>query len=260
MKDGSSFVSRRERFVADGFVVVPRVLPAALVQGLQSVMEALGASAAPPSRQMLYTHSAPKEPAAGMERLMNQWLNPHRRSDVSTAHAVEVIRAVATDLISEGPVLFQDVLMEKMDQHAVFPWHQDLPYWPVAPAEGLVVWVALDDVDALAGGVHFIRESHLAGVGPAIDLHTGAAQEGAAAAMLHPPEGEIVCPALRRGDAVAFHALTWHSSPPKQRAERRRAWATSWLPANARWNLARAPRHPLAKQVVDGAAVREWSR
>lgn len=250
----------RERLDADGYVAIPGALPPALVHALRHVMERLRDTGVPPSRQVLYTHAPPPGTPPGMERLMDQWLNPHRRTDASSALAVDPIRTLADALLPSPAILFQDVLMEKTEAHAPFPWHQDLPYWPVDRTDGLIVWVALDDVDAGSGGVRFLRGSHRSGAGPAIDLHTGAPQEGTGTTSGVPPEGAEDCPSLQAGDAVAFHALAWHSSSAKRGGARRRAWATSWLSSGTRWNVARAPRHPLAQRMIDGEVVREWER
>ena len=41
------------------------------------------------------------------------------------------------------------------------PWHQDMPYWPVAGRQITTVWIALDPVTYDSGAVEFISGSHL---------------------------------------------------------------------------------------------------
>ncbi len=257
MMGESPIVPDHEAFSTDGFVVVPGAVPQEVVSTLRSVVDDFIAAGTPPTRQILYTRSEPPGPRPGMDRLMCQWLNPHHKVPASMQQPIAVIRDLVAPLLEPPPVLFQDVVMEKLAEHAPFPWHQDLPYWPVNRADGVVVWVALDEIDADAGGVHLIRGSHRRGEGPPIDLHTGAAQ-GSCNPSLPYPGGKIICPTLRSGDALVFHALTWHSSPRKRSPARRRAWATSWLSHGTRWELARAPRHPIARHVGDGSIVTEW--
>lgn len=97
--------------------------------------------------------------------------------------------------------------------------------------------------------------SHRNGLGPAIDLHTGEAQEGTARLLPSLSDYEVACPLLEPGDAVLFHPRTWHRSGVNQHTQRRRAWASTWLSPDARWNRDRAPRHPLANRVEHGALV-----
>ncbi|MDG2284650.1 MAG: phytanoyl-CoA dioxygenase family protein, partial [Alphaproteobacteria bacterium] len=40
------------------------------------------------------------------------------------------------------------------------PWHQDGPFWPVAPLASCTVWIALDRVDEGNGAMRMIPGSH----------------------------------------------------------------------------------------------------
>ncbi len=145
--------------------------------------------------------------------------------------------------------------MDKGASHRPFPWHQDFPFWPVDAPLGLIVWAPLDPVDELSGGLWIAEGSQRAGIGPAIDLHTGAAQPGSAGMMLDPARYETARPRLAPGDAIVFHPLAWHASPANRSGRRRRVWSSTWLGASARWSHARAPRHPLCRVLQDGALV-----
>lgn len=212
------------------------------------------------SAEILFTHALPPPTVAahgtprGMRRLMDQWLNPHRRPPPLTTRAVaSALRPAVEALLGEPAVLFQDVFMEKTDSHSPFPWHQDFPFWPVDTPVGLVVWAPLDPVDESSGGLQLAERSHRAGVGPAIDLHTGAAQPGSSGVMLDGAAHEVARPRLTPGDVILFHPLLWHSSPLNRSGRRRRVWASTWLGASARFSHARAPRHPLCRILEDGA-------
>lgn len=241
-----------------GFAVAERLVPDEALASLAEIFRRHDEAALPRSAEILYTHAPP--PAAptpgGMRRLMDQWLNPHRRPPpLSTRAAAEALRAAVTAWLGEPAILFQDVLMEKTAGHEPFPWHQDFPYWPVDAPIGLVVWAPLDPMDETSGGLQLAAGSHHAGVGPAIDLHTGEAQPGSRGATPDPARFDVVRPALASGDAIIFHPLTWHASPVNRSGRRRRVWASTWLGASARWSHARAPRHPLCRVVEDGAPV-----
>ncbi|UQA58610.1 phytanoyl-CoA dioxygenase family protein [Polyangium aurulentum] len=213
-------------------------------------------AAIPMSGEILYTHTTPPVAAPGMRRLMHQWFNPHRRSPPLTTRAVaSALRPAVEAWLGEPAVLFQDVLMDKDASQQPFPWHQDFPFWPVDVPAGLVIWASLDPVDEAAGGLALAAGSHRGGIGPAVDLHTGAAQAGSEGVGVDVTQYEVARPNLAPGDAIVFHPLTWHASPPNRSGRRRRVWASTWLGASARWLHARAPRHPLCKIVADGAPV-----
>ncbi len=189
---------------------------------------------------------------------MRQWFAAWGRLAVSDgdpilARVMDAVRAAA----GEPMVPFQDTLLHKLPTHAEFPWHQDAPFWPVDADHGAVCWVALDDVDSENGGISVALGSHRTAPWPAIDLHTGQPQNGAAAPLI---DGEPVTPGLAAGDAVIFHSCCVHRSGENRTPLVRRAWASSWLPVSARWCFDRVPRHPVRSQVNDGEEVQAWSR
>lgn len=208
------------------------------------------------SEEVLYTHEAPLVRGPGMRRIMDQWLNPHRRTPPLTTRPIaRGLRGVVSTWLGQRAVLFQDVLMVKHERHAPFPWHQDFPFWPVDVPLGLVVWAPLEACDAESGGLHLAEGSHQAGIGPAVDLHTGLPQRGPAVAPFDPAACRVRCPSLEPGDVIIFDPLTWHASPVNGTGRPRRVWASTWLAETVRWSRARAPRHPLCGLIEDGAPV-----
>jgi ectoine hydroxylase-related dioxygenase (phytanoyl-CoA dioxygenase family) len=242
-----------------GFAVVERLISEDGLEALEEVFRRHEEASVPMSAEILFTHAPPpiqRPEGIGMRRLMNQWLNPHRRQPTFTTRVVaSALRPTASGWLGEPAVLFQDVLMDKDASHRPFPWHQDFPFWPVDAPAGLVVWAPLDLVDEGSGGLSLAPKSHLAGIGPAIDLHTGEAQPGSSGAMFDRGAYEVMCPRLAPGDAIIFHPLLWHASPANRVGLRRRVWASTWLGASARFSHARAPRHPLCRILADGAPV-----
>lgn len=224
----------------------------------------------PPSRQILYTHELPSAPAEasaeaasraklpGMNALMEQWLNPHCREAVlSTLPIAAILRERVRSLLHAEPVLFQDMLMSKNPGHRPFPLHQDYPFWPVAEPVGGVLWTALDPIDASSGGLSLAPGSHLLGIGPPIDLHSGRPQPGFDVEKTELLPHETKIPQLEPGDAIWFHPLLWHCSGDNLSGRQRRVWSSTWLPAQARWSRDKAPRHPFAHRVQNGAVVGE---
>ena len=69
------------------------------------------------------------------------------------------------DLLGPDFVLWggQFFLKEPHDG-SVVPWHQDIQYWPLAPAKAVTVWLALYDTDEENGAMRIIRGSHKEGM------------------------------------------------------------------------------------------------
>lgn len=110
------------------------------------------------------------------------------------------------------------------------PWHQDLPYWPVAGRQVLSIWVPFDAVGPDNGVVTYVRGSHLRGETyrpQAFD----AANQGAFAASTYPPIPDIDADPepfpmlsweLEPGDVLVHLGLTIHGAPGNRTADRRR--------------------------------------
>ncbi len=246
-------------FARDGFAVVRSAILNEQVRNLRALMDRLDEASVPASTQILYTHSEPPAHRPGMDRLMDQWFGALRRLEQDQVQSLlKSIRAAVVAICGVAAVPFQDVVLRKTTRHAPFPWHQDLPFWPIDRDDGAVCWVALDEITADNGGLELAPGSHLRPIGPAMDLHTGTAQEGSSGHDWRPDEGQV--PHLRPGDAVVFHPQCWHRSGVNAMSLPRRALAVSWVAVEARWSSARAPRHPVFKNVKEGCEVAEWSR
>lgn len=239
----------------DGWVVIRSALGPAHVDHLRGAVAAHQAGVAP-SSQILFTHVEPPEERPALARLLDQWFNPHRRGGaLSTSLAVEAVRSQAGNLLGSSPVLFQDAIIVKHAGHAALPWHQDFAYWPVDLPSGVVAWVPLDPVGHANGGLVVASGSHREGIGPAIDLHTGAPQPLHDGSVPDKLSGTTLD--LEPGDLVLLHPLLWHRSGTNATQSPRRAWSSSWLHPNVRWARDRAPRHPICSRVTDGAFVGE---
>ncbi len=246
----------RALFLERGYLLISGLLSATHVDSLKQRTEALEQREQPKSRDILYTHAPPPPASPGLQVLMDQWFNPHLLEDwQGTASIARLLKPVAESLLGAGTVLFQDLLLTKTSRHKQFPWHQDFAFWPVDVPAGVVMWIALDPITPANGGLHLAEYSHLRGEGPTIDLYTGRAQEGNDLALCSLEGLPVIGPTFAAGDAVLFHPLTWHRSPPNVTGGIRRAWATSWLGPQVRWSHAHAPRHPLCARVTDGANV-----
>ena len=244
-------------FERDGIVVVRSVLDA---QGV-TTLRALGAhleATVPRSKHQLHVGRKPPESGPGLSAVMDQWINIWSHVDrEQRGAALACIERAVFHVLGGLVVPFQDTFLSKTAAHSAFPWHQDLPFWPIDRTDGAVSWVALDDVDFRNGGVELVPGSHKGPVGPAIDLHTGLAQAGTTAPAARPTSG--VLPTLSPGDGVIFHARTLHRSGRSASALPRRAFAMSWVHSCARWCFHDVPRHPIRRLVREGEEVSRWS-
>lgn len=244
----------------EGVVIVRSLLNPMDVEMLHACFDTLRAEGVPTTQQVLYTHELPSSPRPGFERLFEQWFNPHNRHGLgSTRLLLDRLGARLAVELTEELFAFQDVLLSKHAGHAALPWHQDQPFWPIETPWAAVVWCALDPVQLERGGVEFAIGSHRQ-LGPAIDLHTGEPQRADAAMPFESSAFEICCPVLVPGDAVIFHGRMWHRSGINHVGLPRRAWISTWLPPEARWSPALAPRHPRSRFVVAGTLVHQARR
>ncbi len=241
---------------ARGVVVARGLLGMDMVERLRATFPALERQGVPRSREILYTHEAPTHAPAAFGMLLEQWFNPHLQ-DLNVGTRADAQR-LGQRLMSEFGrplVLFQDVILSKHPAHRDFPWHQDAAFWPVDCTWGAIVWCALDDVNAENGAVEYAIGSHRGEVAPSVDLYTGRAQAGSVGELPDLAGVEVFCPSLAAGDAVIFHPRTFHRSGRNRSGLPRRAWASSWLSTDSRWDPSRAPRHPLAGSARAGVRV-----
>jgi phytanoyl-CoA hydroxylase len=118
------------------------------------------------------------------------------------------------------------------------PWHQDLPYWPMAEPGALSCWMALDDVDERNGCMQFIPESHKWGKFEPIRLVD--AQD--LFALVSEPDKKDFTPAvmrMRAGSCTFHHGLTFHYASANSTDQPRRAIITIYMPDGTTYTGAR---------------------
>ena len=244
------------QLVTDGFVVVPKLLNRAGVAILSRACDTLLAGDRPKSRQVLYADGNVPDDTPALDRLLHQWLNPHRfGAPDGTRELLSAPRAAATALLGADAVLFQDLILIKDATQAAFPMHQDFPFWPIDRPHGVVCWVSLVPNTMNAGGLMFARGSHRLGVQPIVDLHRDRPQ-ATGLRRVDLSDFELVTPVLRPGDALFFSPLIYHGSPRRRDPGLRGAWSSSWMHPECCWSHARAPAHSLCRETRDGEAVR----
>jgi len=91
------------------------------------------------------------------------------------------------------------------------PIHQDNYYWCVKNSNALTIWIALNKVSKLNGGVFYYEKSHLAGLLKHIpSFAKGSSQKIADKNILKKFKKRF--PNLSPGDALIHHCLTVHGS------------------------------------------------
>ncbi len=114
------------------------------------------------------------------------------------------------------------------------PWHQDLPYWPVAGEQICSLWFAMDRVDESSGAVRYVAGSHRWSTWYRAQSFDGSDKYSdqsmpAVPDLDNDPGQRIVSFDLEPGDVVAHHVMTMHGAKGNTTtSRRRRGLATRW--------------------------------
>ena len=131
---------------------------------------------------------------------------------------------------AEGIRLWHDHALIKPNQDSkASPWHQDLPYWPMDRSGALSCWLALDDVDAVNGCMHFVPRSHTWGKLEPINL----VNPQDIFSLVPEPDGRDFTPVampMRAGSCTFHNGLTFHYAPPNRGTANRRAMIIIYMP------------------------------
>ena len=129
-------------------------------------------------------------------------------------------------------LLFTHMFCKPANSARDVPWHQDGPFWPVAPLESVSVWVALDDVDAENGAMRVIPGSHRE-----YQPHHLVDRPGSTLNREIDPEGIDDCDAVTislKAGQVSLHDIgIVHSSAANSSGRRRAGLALRYMPATS---------------------------
>jgi len=228
--------AERRRFDEDGFLVFERLI------GEDAVRELRGA----------YDRILEREVAALGDRLLGgitrQVMMPcltHPAFDRNPA--LDAAAEIAEALLGAAPVRTFDMLIYKPPGHPhETPWHQDMSYleMPVAragtaiPLDTLQFWVALDDVDAENGCMHFLPGYQRR---PMLEHRVASGDpndDGRLLEIVDAPKhldlSKGVAAPLRAGGATVHGYGTPHYTPPNRSQDRpRRAFIFNLAPEAA---------------------------
>lgn len=102
------------------------------------------------------------------------------------------------------------------------PWHQDNAYWCLDNANGLTVWIALDECDESNGCLTYFRGTHKKPVDHKSSFAPGSSQVIADDSLPQRLAKERVAPSLKPGDVLVHHCLMIHGSAANKSSKPRR--------------------------------------
>jgi ectoine hydroxylase-related dioxygenase (phytanoyl-CoA dioxygenase family) len=173
---------------------------------------------------------------------------------------------IAAELMGSETVsfFFDHLLVKEPGTENPTPWHQDLPYWPVAGSQICSLWFALDPVDESSGGVRYVAGSHRTQQWYRAQSF-GGTDKYTDPDLPPPPDPDadganctIVSFDLEPGDVVVHHVMTLHGAPGNGRSDRRRrGLATRWCGDDAVFDpRARTMELPFDPDVQPGDPMR----
>lgn len=225
-----------DSFQRNGFLAVDVGLAPEEVQRLRSALDSLHAQWA---REL----DVPREEYL---RVVSQWTNVWERHPAFAAQLrhPEVTQMAAALIGCERVRVFHDHLISKPPGASrAVPWHQDYPYWPLSAPRAVSCWLALDDVDADSGCMHFMPGGHCEGEKQAIDFLNDQKDWGARGQ-------DVVAVPLRAGACVFHSCLSWHTTPPNSTNRQRRAYIAIYMDAECTYAPEHSQWHPMNARVT----------
>ena len=118
-------------------------------------------------------------------------------------------------------------------------WHQDLRYWGLSDASGMLsTWLALSEVTLENGCMRFLPGSHKDGILEHDDTHAdNNALTRGQRARIDINEADTVPVRLTPGQMSLHHGWLLHSSPPNNSDKRRIGFATVYIKPSMRQTL-----------------------
>ncbi|MBS0661656.1 MAG: phytanoyl-CoA dioxygenase family protein [Verrucomicrobia bacterium] len=211
----------RERYEADGFVVVRGLFPAAEFQELQDQLARYVREVVPtlPKDAAFFDDYSKPETLRKMQSLNRH--DPWFDRFLQRGSHVPLLEHFMRDKCSPQGLEWFDKL--PYDTNAT-PAHQDGFYWCRKPNIACGLWIALDRVDRENGCLWYARGSHRLGILP----HAPSGVLGFSQGLLNfdPKAVDGVPIELEPGDAVAHSSATIHWTDVNRTARHRRAIAT----------------------------------
>lgn len=132
------------------------------------------------------------------------------------------------------------------------PWHQDNAYWCVDNANGLTIWIALDECDESNGCLTYFKGTHKIGLVPhKPSFAPGSSQMIEDEGLLTRYAKERVAPSLKPGDVLVHHCLILHGSSANKSGKPRRGLTLQYIGKKSGYDAAMKARYEalLAEQI-----------
>jgi len=219
----------------DGFFLARGLLPAEACDDLRRLIEAALAQAEELAGRFLFDQEKAVRAGGGAEWAARDRYRKLGQIAQNTPEYWERfivhprMLAVARYFLGDEIRLMYDSVFLKPARHGdATPWHQDIGLWPNKLHQALSIWVALDPATRENGCLQMLPGSHRGGVIEHVtypdSLHKELPRE--LVADLAPAHVE-----LAPGDAVVWHAGTWHHSPPNRSEQNRIGVAAVYVTA-----------------------------
>ncbi len=216
--DGVTVPRLRERYQADGFVVIDGVLAAGEVESLRAVVE-------DNERTRWYRE------ADGTVHLLD--ITETHPAFLALARHERILDLVEM-LVGPDIILMHSKLAAKPLKagQGTFPWHQDGAFYPHTNPDVPSVMVMLDDATPGNGCMSMVRGSHLLGYLDHRDAEGWFAAECQDRVWERQPQ-DVVAITPRAGGVSIHSPLSLHGSPPNRTGAARRGLTYAYRAADA---------------------------
>jgi hypothetical protein len=216
-------MTNAESFANDGFLILPSVIPQDLLTRVRARIAAVCAgeyeSGTPPNSRNIPPFAG--QPP-GLAKIDNSHLSDRTILELVSHPAIGRIAAAITGA-SFVQVFATQLLIKPQasgaSERSSVGWHQDQEYWDGAlQGELFTAWVAISDVTAASGPMHFVRGSHRWGLLNAGDFFSD--NLDALKQRIREKQGggawDEVAGVLPPGGVSFHHRLTVHGSGPNR--------------------------------------------
>ncbi len=236
-----------ERYERDGFAMLGRVVPEAVLEPLRARVDAIMLGEVQ-HEGLFFQHDSTsgryEDAPIGLgwqgPSLAYRKLEKLERDPLFAAYLDDpLFERVARRRIPGDVVLYRAIVMNKGAQGGSnLPWHQDGgTFWGLDRDPELQVWTALDDAPIEAGCLELVPGTHRRGLATPL----GGVIKDENAHRLGDEAG-VLLPA-RAGEVVLIHNHVWHRSGKNLTGRPRRAFSVCYMDASIRCRRKkRAPR------------------
>jgi ectoine hydroxylase-related dioxygenase (phytanoyl-CoA dioxygenase family) len=220
---------QRNRYDADGFLVLRSYLDAATVAALDRAAEELLARVGPWVRENPRLQVEQVGSRVGIRQV---YPVIDLSETIARLAADERIVGLFRDLFDgDTPVLFEDKLNCKHPRIGTpFPMHQDFSYWRAYSPRLTSALIYIDEATQENGCLEVVPGRHRDGLLERTTIDVGAAVDHYVPPEVVDPSGAVKVPGPP-GTLILFSCLTPHSSAPNGSARSRRALILTYNPA-----------------------------